>query len=305
MNDKSDFLKIENDSTVLSDFGWNLNWSTPSVGIEKWNIEVGIFTDNIYPDIVCGLDNGTIKIFNNDQLNQTIILENNYTTYISLVDLNFDSQNELITANGNNISIFDHESGINSSISVMENITEMRTYDLLPENTGQQKIEIITGDISGNLTIWQIDPNNLKFQIVATFMFPGDGISGLAIDDFTQTNWPDLAVITEGGNATYFTRDYANMLYKFHSMQFKPGSGIFKINKFKINKVDRALLVIGDSYGNLTIWRWIYGVGFVNDYEVKINSQILSIDSKDLNHDGNDELLVGTRSGNISVWGIS
>ncbi|MBD3229763.1 MAG: hypothetical protein GF329_16395 [Candidatus Lokiarchaeota archaeon] len=297
-NDKT-FIST-NTSSVFSPIGWNLNWSIFIDNISQWSLDVGSITNNSNNDIIAGMDNGNLSIFNDYKLNNSYLLDNTYQIEISLADLNFDSEKELIVVSGNNISVFEYNNGLSNSFLIGSNVSVFIIKDLKPESS-DKLMEIIIGDNSGNVSIWQFNSNFSELSLLKSFIFTGEIISGIVSGDFTNNDKMDLAVITETGNLTFFHWHQQELIKLYSSLIFETSSS-YEMMEFNINQDSKDEFVISDLNGNITIWEWQYGLRLI--YTGIPSSSILSLNVKDLNNDGTGEILTGSRSGNVSIWGF-
>ncbi|MHA1270680.1 MAG: CARDB domain-containing protein [Candidatus Helarchaeota archaeon] len=290
-------------ASYFSPIKWDLNWSILSPKTNKWSIDIGDLTKNIKEDIVCGLDIGNISVFNKNKLNTTLLLSNNYTTLVLIADLNADSNNELICANGNNLSIFQNLNGLSliGSILVSQNISVLKVENILKEISGTEIHEIIIGDEIGNVSIWQFNFISKSFSLIQSIKF-SDKITGLAISDFTANRNMDLAVTTDNGNFTLLWWNWEPKLVIAYTTIISTSANNFQIYDINIDGGIGVELITSDSSGNISIWKNVPGIAVLIIETCKINLSILTLDITDLNHDGVSEILVGTSTGNVSIW---
>ncbi|MHA1312140.1 MAG: CARDB domain-containing protein [Candidatus Helarchaeota archaeon] len=300
---KSDSISIKN-SSFFSPIKWELNWSITKNQTDKWSLDIADLTKNAHNDIISG-NLGNISIFNDNKLNETLGLTNNYTTLISIADLDSNSHNELVCANGNNLSIYIYINNLSlmASILVSRNITVLLVKDILRELSGAKKLEIITGDEVGNVTIWRFDMITNKFSIIQSIKF-SDKITGMAVNDFTANRNMDLAVVTDSGNFTLLWWNWAPKLVKAYSTIISTTTHNFQIMDLNFDNRRGSELLTCDSNGNISVWKNIPGVAVKIIFTTKIYKAISAMDISDLNNDGIQEILIGTETGNLSIWTV-
>ncbi len=313
---KNNFLKkdsyfdlIEADQTVkFSPIGFELNW-TLNISLKTVNdILIDKFSSSSSNDLIIGFTDGNLSIYHSYTLNLTTLLSNNYSTYIASADFDSDLKNELISANGNNISVFSYTCAFNliGSINISSNISALTVFKLVINE--QSNYKIISGDESGNVSIWNFNSSNGLFTIYQSFKF-NESITDIVVSDFTGDNYNDLIILTSKGNLSFCEYVETSKYVKSFSIKILQSIDNFygdclTITNNENGNEEMRYLLTGDSSGNLSIWKYNQGSGFSIISSTKLSSTIMDIESKDLNNDGFDEILVGTKSGIAYLFGF-